>query len=425
MTDKTNTVEKEVFPNGLVVITEAMPHVRSVSMGIWLRSGSRREPPELNGISHFIEHMVFKGTERRTTEQIARETDRIGGMLDAFTAREMVCFNTRVLDEHLGQGFDLLSDLVLRPLFAEDEIVREKSVILEEIKMTQDNPEDLVHELFTQNFWSGHSLGRPILGTPETVGRFNRETLYARFRQCYSPNHMVITAAGNITHREVVDLVAKDFADLKPAEDGLGDTPPAPAAHITLRTKRDLEQVHICLGVPAFSLCDSRRFTASVLNTVLGSGMSSRLFQNIREKQGLAYAVFSEMNPYRDVGVLSVYGGTMLDSALQLVRSVIAEFRSLTAEPVTEEELRRAKDHIKGAMLLSLESSSARMSSLARHHLYFGRYFSPDELIRLLERVTREEMQQVAQEFFQPERIAAAALGNLNGFALTPSHLSF
>jgi predicted Zn-dependent peptidase len=425
MADNANTVEKQVFPNGLVVITEAMPHVRSVSMGVWLRNGSRREPPELNGISHFIEHMVFKGTERRTTEQIARETDRIGGMLDAFTAREMVCFNTRVLDEHLGQGFDLLSDLVLRPLFAEEEILREKSVILEEIKMTQDNPEDLVHELFTQNFWSGHSLGRPILGTPETVGRFNREMLYARFRQCYSPNHMVITAAGNITHREVVDLVAKDFADLKPAEDGLGDTPPAPAAHITLKTKRDLEQVHICLGVPAFSLCDPRRFTASVLNTVLGSGMSSRLFQNIREKQGLAYAVFSEMNPYRDVGVLSVYGGTMLDSALQLVRSVIAEFRSLTAEPVTEEELRRAKDHIKGAMLLSLESSSARMSSLARHHLYFGRYFSPDELIRLLEGVTREEMQQVAQEFFQPERIAAAALGNLNGFALTPTHLSF
>ena len=417
-------IEKEVLPNGLVVITEAMPHVRSVSVGAWIRSGSRREPPELNGISHFIEHMVFKGTETRSAEQIAREVDRVGGMMDAFTARETVCFNTRVLDEHLRPAFDVLSDMVLHPQFAEEEIAREKSVILEEIKMVQDNPEDLVHEVFSQNFWHNHSLGRPILGTPETVEAFNQKTLFEWFRRWYAPNNMVITAAGNLTHRQVVDLVAAGFADLKPAEDGFADALPVPRPGITLHRKHDLGQVHICLGVRAFPMTDPRRFAASILNNLLGSGMSSRLFQNIREKQGLAYAVFSEMNPYRDIGVLSAYAGTALDTAEQVVRSIIAEFHSLKKELVTDEELGRAKAHLKGALLLSLESSSARMSNLARHHMYFGRFFSPDELIAMLERVTHEEVRQVAQEFFRPGQIAATVLGNLDSFALTPDHLA-
>jgi predicted Zn-dependent peptidase len=425
MSKTTHNVQKEVLPNGLVVITEPMEHVHSVSVGIWLRSGSRREPAELNGISHFIEHMVFKGTARRTAEDIAREMDSVGGMLDAFTSKEMVCFNTRVLDEHLPRAFDVLADMVLEPKFADEDIAREQGVVLEEIRMTQDNPEDLVHELFTQNFWAPHALGKPILGTPETVSAFTHDTLQKWFRRWYAPNHLVITAAGHLTHAQLVDLVSERFAKLAPSEDGQAEPEPQAAPHITLRTKRELEQVHICLGVPAFAMTDDRRFAVSILNNILGGGMSSRLFQNIRERQGLAYAIFSELSSYRDAGVLSVYAGTALETAEQVVRSVLDEFRRLKDEPLDAEELRRAKDHLKGSMLLSLEGSGSRMSSLARYHIYFDRQFTPDELIAMLEAVTAEQVQQIAREFFEPRRVAASVVGNLNGFDLTREQLAF
>jgi predicted Zn-dependent peptidase len=424
MTENKSTVQKETLRNGMVVITDPMEHVHSVSVGIWLRSGSRREPPELNGISHFIEHMLFKGTLRRTAEDIAREVDHVGGMLDAFTSKEMVCFNTRVLDEHLAKAFDVVADMVLEPKFAEEDIEREKCVILEEIRMTQDNPEDLVHELFMQNFWSRHPLGKPILGTPETVSALTRDKLRAWFRQWYAPNNIVVTAAGHLTHVQLVELVAERFAKLAPSGLIGGDGVPEAAPHITLRTKHELEQVHLCLGVPALPMTDQRRFAVSVLNNVLGGGMSSRLFQNIRERQGLAYAIFSELNSYRDTGLLSVYAGTSLETAAQVVRSILDEFRRLKDEPLTEEEVRRAKDHLKGATLLALEGSGQRMNSLARYHIYFNRHFTPAELIAMLENVTAEQVQQIAREFFQPERVAASVVGNLDGFQLTREHLA-
>jgi predicted Zn-dependent peptidase len=424
MTDAKHTVEKETLPNGLVVITEPMEHVHSVSVGIWLRTGSRREPAELNGISHFIEHMLFKGTTRRTAEDIAREVDRVGGMLDAFTSKEMVCFNTRVLDEHLPKAFDVVADMVLEPKFAEEEIEREKSVIIEEIGMTLDNPEDLVHELFTQNFWNGHSLGKPILGTPETVSAFTREKLQKWFRQCYAPNNMVITAAGHLQHTQLVDLVAERFQKLSPSGNGAADRKPEHAPHVTLRTKHELEQVHICIGTQALPMTDNRRFAVAVLNICLGGGMSSRLFQNIRERQGLAYSIFSELNSYRDTGLLSVYAGTSLETAGKLVRSVLEEFRRLKDESISEEELRRAKDHLKGATLLALEGSGQRMNNLARYHIYFNRHFAAPELIALLESVTAEDVQQLAREFFQSGRLAASVVGNLDGFELRQDQLT-
>jgi len=424
MTNAPREIQREVLPNGLVVVTEAMPQLRSVSVGIWIRTGSRREPSELNGISHFIEHMVFKGTERRTSEEIARAIDSVGGMLDAFTAKEMICFNVKVLDEHLPAAFDVLADLVLRPRFAEDDIVKEKQVVLEEIKMDQDNPDYLVHEIFSQNFWRGHPLGKPILGTRETVKQFTRESLFNCFHRWYAPNNTVITAAGNLEHARLVDLVAREFADLGPATDGFTDSAPRPHSRITTRTKRELEQVHICLGVPSYPMAHARRFAASVLNNILGGGMSSRLFQNIREKQGLAYAVFSELSPYRDAGLLSIYAGTALETAGQVVRSVVEEFGSLKHQPVSEEELRRAKNCLKSSLMLSLESSSARMSNLARQEMYFGRFFTPDELLASVERVTREEVQQIAQEFFHSEHIGITVLGNLDGFQLTRDQLA-
>jgi len=424
MTSQTREIRKDILPNGLVVITEPMPHVRSVSTGVWIRSGSRREPAELNGISHFIEHMVFKGTERRTAEEIARAVDSVGGMLDAFTGKEMTCFNAKVLDEHLPVAFDVLSDLVLRPLFAEEDVAREKSVVLEEIKMDEDSPDYLVHEIFTQNFWRDHPLGKPILGTRETVKWFSREKVLEFFRRWYTPNAVVITAAGNLEHRQLVDMVAAAFGDLAAAPDGASDTPPQPHARITTRTKRELEQVHICLGVPSYPITHKKRFAINALNNILGGGMSSRLFQNIREKQGLAYAVFSELNPYRDAGMLLIYAGTALETAGRVVRSVTEEFRNLKEQPVTEEELRRAKNHLKGSLLLSLESTNARMSNLARQEIYFGRFFDLEEVLASFEAVTREELHEIAQEFFRPEQIAVTVLGNLDSFKLTRDQLA-
>ena len=409
-------IQQERLPNGARIVTEKMPHVRSASVGIWLDSGSRAEPPEQNGIAHFIEHMVFKGTHKRSAEEIAQSVDSVGGMLDAFTAKEMTCFNAKVLDEHLSIAVDVLSDLVLHPRFDDADLAKEKQVVLEEIKMEEDNPEYLIHELFAQNFWRGHPLGRPILGTRETVSSFSRDALIECFEKWYAPNHAVITAAGNLEHAQLVDLVAREFGGAAPSAPAASPAPPQPRACLEHRDKRELEQVHIVLGVPSYPLAHERRYAASILNVILGGGMSSRLFQNIRERQGLAYAIESDISPYSDTGVLSVYAGTSRESAAQLIRSVSDEFRQAREEGVSEAELRRAKDHLKGSMMLSLESTSARMSNLARQAIYLRRFISLDEMLASIESVTREEVRAIAREFFDPERIALTVLGNLNGF---------
>ena len=424
MTTEARDIQKHVLPNGLVVITETMPHVRSVSVGIWIRNGSRREAPEENGLAHFMEHMVFKGTERRSAEGIAREMDSVGGMLDAFTSKEQVCFNAKVLDEHLPIAFDVLADLVLRPKFDSEDVQKERQVVLEEIKMDLDNPEYLLHELFTSGFWPNHSLGRPILGTPDTVKKFNKKGLQERFREWFAPAQLVITAAGNVTHQQVLDLVQREFGHL-PSASGNGKYPaPQTGAPIQLETKRDLEQVHLCIGVPSIPLGHEQRFGIAVLNNLLGGGMSSRLFQNIREKQGLAYAVFSELTPYSDAGMHTVYAGTAKETIGQVIDLTIQEFRALKESPVTDEELRRSKNHLKGSLMLSLESTSARMSNLARQELYFGRFYSLDEILVSIEAVTQAELQSLAQQYFQTDQIAVTVLGPLNGFTLDRSRLS-
>ena len=412
-------IERAELPNGLIVITEKMPHVRSVSVGMWLRTGSRREGPGQNGMAHFIEHMVFKGTERRTAEEIAQSVDSVGGMLDAFTAKEMTCFNAKVLDEHLPVAFDVLSDLVLRPRFDEADIVKEKQVVLEEIKMDEDNPEYLIHELFTQKFWLGHPLGLPILGTPETVPQFSRQALTDCFRAWYAPNNTVVTAAGHLEHARLVDLAAREFGGTARGCLAAACEPPRTHAGIEQRHKQELEQVHIVLGVPCYPLADERRYAASLLNVILGGGMSSRLFQNIRERQGLAYAIFSELTPYTDSGALSVYASTSPESAARLIQSVAEEFAALRREAVSAAELRRAKDHLKGSLMLSLESTSSRMSSLARQEMFYHRFYSLDEILASIEVVTVEELHSIARDFFDPSRLAVTALGNLDGFRVT------
>jgi predicted Zn-dependent peptidase len=411
-------IEMTTLANGVRVISEAMPHVRSVSVGIWVGTGSRRETPEQNGISHFIEHMLFKGTTTRSAEDIARSVDSIGGNLDAFTAKELVCFNTKVLDEHLARAFDVLSDLVLHPVFRSEDIEKEKGVILEEIKMEADSPDYLVHEIFSANFWKDHPLGKPILGTPQTVKRFDHDIIRQYYEAVYATSNLIVTAAGNLTHDRLVELVRQYFETLPPSPPQTPDQTPATHARIALRNKKALEQVHLCLGVPSYPLPHYERFACYVLNTLLGGGMSSRLFQNIRERQGLAYAVFSELNPYRDTGCLSIYAGTSIESARQVVELITREFRDLKQEPVPHEELRRAKDHLKGSLMLSLESTANRMSNLARQEMYFGRFFTLDELVESIESVTAADVQRIAQTFFDSRQIALTVLGNLEDFKI-------
>ena len=417
-------IRKQTLPNGLTVITEVMDHVRSVSIGIWIKTGSRREPAATNGITHFVEHMLFKGTTSRSAEQIAREVDSIGGHLDAFTAKECVCYSTKVLDEHLPRVLDVLGDLVLHPRFDSQDLLKEQGVILEELKMDEDNPDHLVHEIFTQNFWKGHAIGRPILGTKETITKFDRDSLFDYYRRCYEPTNMVVSAAGHLKHKKLVDLVGGVFGAMKPRKPEAPGPAPATHSQIELRHKKHLEQVHLCLGVPSYPLPHERRYACYVLNTILGGGMSSRLFQNIRERQGLAYAVFSELNPCSDTGCLTIYAGTSLESSRRVVESIMKEFRDLKNKVVPVEELRRAKDHLKGSLMLSLESTTSRMSNLARQEVYFGKFFSLDEIARRIENVTAEQVTEVANTFFQAQQVALTVVGNLNGLKIGREQLA-
>ena len=392
--------------------------MRSISLGLWIRSGSRREAGAENGISHFIEHMVFKGTKHRSAEEIARSVDSIGGGLDAFTAKEMVSYNTKVLDEHLPLAFDVLADLVLNPLFREEDIEKEKGVILEELKMEVDNPEYLLHEIFSSNFWKDHPLGKPILGTRDTVRAFDQDMLREYYGRYYIPSNILITAAGNLNHDELVDLVRSRFEVMHQNGQLPPEVPPVPHARLVFRNKTSLEQTHLYMGVPGYAFPHKLRFACYALNTVLGGGMSSRLFQNIREKQGLAYAVYSELSMYRDAGCLAIYAGTSLESAAKVVQSIVKELRELKETPVPEEELRRAKDHLKGSLMLSLESTSSRMGNLARQELYFDHFFTLDEMIQSIEDITAAQLQAIANEFFDPKNITMAMLGNLGEFRI-------
>jgi len=424
MVKEVRSIRRQVLPSGLTVITERMEHIRSASIGIWLETGSRDEDPHWNGISHFIEHMVFKGTKHRTAEEIARQVDSIGGNMDAFTAKACICFNVKVLDEHVPVALEILSDLVLHPVFDAADITRERGVILEEIKMDEDNPDYLVHEIFTQNFWKDHPLGKPILGTKETVKRFEREPVLEAYAHRFAPGNIIVAAAGNLDHDRFVELVAKHFEHMKPSKNGFHSSAPKVVSRITLRNKKALEQVQLCIGVPSHPIAHEKRHAGYILNTLLGGGMSSRLFQNIRERQGLAYSIYSDLNPYRDTGCLAVYAGTSLASAAKVVQSVVSEFRNLKTLAVPEEELRRSKDQLKGSLMLSLESSTARMSNLARQEMYFDRFYDLDELIEKIEAVTAEDLQTLANEFFRSELVAVTALGNLSGLKISRDQLA-
>jgi predicted Zn-dependent peptidase len=416
-------IVREVLDSGVRLVTESMPHVRSVTVGIWLTRGSRHESEPLGGIAHFVEHMLFKGTETRSAEDIAQLTDSIGGQLDAFTAKEYASYYAKVLDEHLPLALDLLSDIVLRPAFKPEDVEREKKVVLEEIKMVEDTPDDLVHELFTQSFWEGHPLGRPILGTRETIEALTAEAIRDYFSGVYTADHFVVSAVGNLDHARVRDLVRQVFVNLPGAGRPADEVAPVVAPKVTFRDK-DLEQSHICLGASSYPHRHEDRYVSYVLNTLLGGSMSSRLFQNVREKRGLAYAVFSGLAAYRDAGSLTVYAGCANEVVDELIDVVVGEIRAVKEESAEATELRRAKDHLKGSLMLGLENTASRMSHLARQEIYFDRQFGLDETLAGIERVTVDDVQRVARSLFSNGALAATVLGPLNGWTLEPGRLA-
>ena len=416
-------IAREVFDNGLTLLTESMPHVRSISLGAWLTHGSRHEGDADAGIAHFTEHMLFKGTTTRSAEVIAQQVDSIGGQLDAFTGKECASYYIKVLDEHLPRAVDLLSDLLLRPAFHDDDVQREAQVILEEIKMVEDTPDDLVHELFIDGFWPGHPLGRSILGSPASVAAITSDSLRAFFERSYVAGNLVVAAAGNVDHAALRELVGESFGGLPVRAGTAAETPPDVRPGLTVRAK-PIEQSHICLGTRGYSQTHEDRFPSYVLNTVLGGSMSSRLFQNIREKRGLAYAVSSGLEAYRDTGMLSVYVGCAAASVREVIDLVVAEMRLIAREPIPDDELQRAKDHLKGSLVLGLESTASRMSQLARAEIYFGRQFDLAELLARVDDITAGDVRRVAADLFSNGNLAATVLGPAEGPAPAADQLA-
>src|SRR5438874_9468341 len=400
-----------------------MTQVRSISIGVWLTRGSRHETADRGGIAHFVEHMLFKGTKTRSAEDIAQAIDSIGGQLDAFTAKEYASYYIKVLDEHLPLAIDILADIVRNPAFGSEDIEREKQVVVEEIKMVEDTPDDLVHELFMQGFWEDHPLGRPILGTRETVESFNIGLLRDYFRNAYTAPNLIVSAVGNLEHARVRELVEKKFGAVPKTGEIVKEQPPTVAPEILVRNK-ELEQSHLCVGASSYPQNHDDRYSSYVLNTLLGGSMSSRLFQNVREKRGLAYAVFSGLSAYRDAGSMTIYAGCANDAIGELIDVVVVELRRLKDEPFPESELRRAKDHLKGSLMLNLESTSSRMSHLARQEIYFDRQFGLDETLEGVERVTQEDVQRVARDLLKDGALAATVLGAANGLKIPRERLS-
>jgi len=414
------------LPNGITVLTEHMPGLRSVTAGIWVRRGSRHETPELNGICHFIEHAVFKGTERRTARDIAVESDRLGGNLDAFTTHEMTGFAIKVADKSLPAAFDLIADLLAHPRFDQNDLEREQKVVLEEMKMVEDTPDELLGELFNAAYFPGHSLGRPIEGTEDTVSSFDHQTLSSFHAREFSPGNLVVAAAGNVEHDRLVDLVEKSFGTSANNGGNLvnadGQSPTA-AAPILIEQKKELEQAHLILAAPWPDARDEDRYAGSLLASVVGGGTSSRLWQTIREERGLAYSVGAGGSTFSDVGVFTIYAGTSPEHLNQVLDLSLVEMRRVVNEIVPDEELKLAKDQALSSILLGLESSSARVSALSRQEIIHGRRITPEETMEKIEAVTPEDLQRVAQEYFRSETLALGALGNLNGFRVDRSRL--
>lgn len=410
MPDPRPIFHRTTLPSGIRVVSERIPSVRSVAVGAWLAAGSRDERPEDSGISHFIEHMVFKGTARRRTHHIAQRMEAVGGYLNAFTSKEYTCYYARALDEHLERALDVVLDLVICPVLPEKEVEKEKEVVIEEMKMYEDAPEDLIFDRYEEVLYPHHALGRPVLGLPETVRTFTRDRLRAHIETHYAPNRLVVAVAGNVDHGTVVRYVERLTRDLDRAPKPI-HREPANGYHPTERfERRPIQQAHLVIGTRGPGLADPRRTVVNTLNTVLGGGMSSRLSQNIREKFGYCYNIYSFANMLTDTGDVGVYMGTDAEKVERSRRLIVREFDKLVQKPVSARSLTQAKNQLKGSLMLGLESMSNRMMRLGKIELAFGRYFTLDEVIASIDEVTADDLQALAAELFDPERLSTVAI---------------
>jgi predicted Zn-dependent peptidase len=405
------------LPNGVRVVSESLTDLASVTAGIWVENGSRYETPEQAGISHFLEHLFFKGTERRTAAGIAEEMDAVGGVLNAFTGKEYTCYYAKVLREHLPMALDLLADIFTHSTFPSEEVERERSVVIQEISQAEDTPDDYVHELFNTAFWPGHPLARPIAGTPATVSALNRDHFLAFLDARYRPDRILITAAGNVTHEQLLAVAEQHFGGLAGTAVPVDGVPPTHRPGVSIHDK-DLEQVHVCLGTPGISHTDGERYAAHLLNMALGGGMSSRLFQEIRERRGKAYTVYSFLSSYFDAGYVGTYVGTSPQWVREVVEIIRSEQRRTTREGLAAAELVRVKNQMKGSMLLGLETSDSRMSRIAKNMIYFGRDVPLEEVAASIDRVTNDDIVRVAQRVFPAGAFGLTVLGDMKGHAV-------
>ena len=400
--------------NGIRVLSERLPDLPSITVGIWVENGSRYEQAHQAGISHFLEHLFFKGTERRTAAQIAEEIDAVGGVLNAFTGKEYTCYYAKVLHEQLPLALDLLADIFTQSRFASEEIDRERSVIIQEISQVEDTPDDYVHELFNLAFWPGHPLSRPIAGTAETVRGLTREDFLRFLEARYRPDRVLIAAAGNLVHEDLLAVAEGKFGTLSGSSPLVDGGPPQPHAGVSVHEK-PLEQVHLCLGSPGIAHADAERYPAHLLNLALGGGMSSRLFQEIRERRGKAYTVYSFLSSYLDAGYFGVYVGTSAEWLREVVDVIRKELDRVAREGLGAAELSRVKQQMKGSMLLGLETSDSRMSRIAKNQIYFGRDVPMEEVAARIDAVPNDEIVSVAQRLFRADGLALTVLGDPKG----------
>lgn len=406
--------EKFILESGTTVLIDEMRDVRSLALGFFCRTGSADEPEEKRGLSHFLEHLLFKRTKKRSTLAIARAIDRLGGDADAFTTKEYTAFYAHALDSKLGEALDLLADVVLSPAFGVEDIERERGVILEEIGECNDTPDDLVHELFVRSFWRNHPLGEPILGTAESVRGLTRSDIYGFYRERYGAQNLIVSVAGHVRKREILPALEKLF-QRRPAGEvfPVNGRRPRPYQHCSVESRPGLEQAHVCLGMTGPSQSSPRRFAAHLLDLVLGGGMSSRLFQEVREKRGLVYSIGSSLNSYRLGGYETIQASCAPKNLARVIDTTLAALRKLNRDGVREAEIRRAKEHLKGNVLLSLESTISRMSAQARQEFYFREIQPAEELLSRIDAVTEEEIAEVASQIFSGESLSLSIVGDV------------
>jgi predicted Zn-dependent peptidase len=403
-------INKTVLANGIKIVSKKMPHVRSISMGVWVSVGARDESIEQSGLSHFIEHMIFKGTARRDAYQIAKEFDAIGGQTNAFTSMEHTCYHAKVLDNHLETMVDILSDIFLNSVFDANEVERERPVIFQEIGMLEDTPEDYVHQLAGSNFWGDHPLGRSILGTRDNILRFKADTIKHYFQQFYHPERIVISAAGNLEHERILELIGPSFETIQNSGSLPDRTKPQIRPSVKVH-RRELEQAHICLSTMGTAISDPRRFAFSLMNTLLGGNMSSRLFQEIREKRGLAYSVYSFISSHVDSGMFGVYCGVDPKNTRQAIKLIHQALQTICQKKIARDELFDAKEYTKGNLFLASESADNQMVRLAQNEIYFGKYIPLRTVIDKVEAVNVDDIQELARSLFKPQHAALTLLG--------------